>query len=140
MPTHVGEIELRTLHRALYPITDEVASHVARSGVRVGLVNVFVAHTSASVLITENADPDVLADLERWFSGAVRDGDAAFAHAAEGPDDMSAHIRSVLTSNSISVPIREGRMALGNWQGIFVWEHRFRAHRRTVLITVVGDR
>lgn len=140
MPTHVGEIELRTQHRGLYSITDEVASHVARSQIRVGLVNVFIAHTSASVLITENADPDVLADLERWFTDSVVDGDPRFAHSAEGPDDMSAHVRSVLTQTSISLPVRDGRLALGTWQGIFVWEHRFRAHRRTVLITVVGDR
>ena len=140
MATHVGEIELRTQHRGLYSITDEVAAHVARSGIRLGLVNVFVAHTSASLVITENADPDVLADLERWFADSVRDGDSRFAHDAEGPDDMSAHLRSVLTQTSVSVPVRDGQLALGVWQGIYVWEHRFRGHRRAVLITVVGDR
>ena len=133
----------RTLHvetpgREMVEITDEGRAAVADAKVTAGLVNVFVAHTSASVFINENADPDVRVDLERFLSDLVTDGDPRFVHTAEGPDDMSAHVRSVLTATQVSIPIRDGRMALGTWQGIYVWEHRFRAHRRRVELTVLG--
>ena len=99
----------------------------------------FVAHTSCGLVVSENADPDVRADLERWLTRLVSDGDALFAHDAEGPDDMAAHVRSVLTGVSLTLPVADGTLALGTWQGVFVWEHRTAPHRRTVRVTVTGE-
>jgi len=133
---HRETLEIRTPGRRLIEITSEIQAIVRRAGIEQGLCNVFIRHTSASLLITENADPDVLRDLETWMSGAVRDGDPRFRHTAEGPDDMSAHVRSLLTETSLTIPIAEGRPALGTWQGIFLWEHRNNPHPRTLLISV----
>jgi secondary thiamine-phosphate synthase enzyme len=112
---------------------------VARSGIALGLCHVFVAHTSAAVILCENADPDVRADLERWLARAVPDGDRAFVHTAEGPDDMPAHVRTVLTGSALSLPVEDGRLVLGTWQGIYLYEHRHHGHPRRVRVTVQGD-
>ena len=103
-----------------------------------GLCNVFLHHTSASLILCENADPDVRRDLESFMSRLVKDGDSLYVHDAEGPDDMPAHVRTVLTQNSINVPVREGQLALGTWQGLYLWEHRHAPHRRRVSVTVIG--
>jgi secondary thiamine-phosphate synthase enzyme len=103
-----------------------------------GLCTLFVHHTSASLVVCENADPDVRRDLEAWLSRAVPDGDALYRHTCEGPDDMPAHVRSALTATSLSIPVRGGRLDLGTWQGVYLYEHRHRGHRRRVSLTVVG--
>lgn len=108
------------------------------SNVNSGLCHVFIRHTSASLLITENADPDVRHDLERFMSRLAPDGDPAWIHSMEGPDDMPAHIRSVLTCSELTIPIREHRLALGTWQGAYLWEHRTRAHRRRIDVTIIS--
>lgn len=120
-------------------ITDEVHRCVTEAGLMTGLCNVFIQHTSASLLLNENADPAVLRDLEVFFSDLVPDGDPRFSHTAEGPDDMPAHVRAVLTASTLTVPVSAGRLALGTWQGIFLWEHRSAPHRRRLLVTLTGD-
>ena len=132
------EIELETRGRGTYDITSRVAEAVASSGVTAGLCHVFTTHTSASLMICENADPDVRRDLETFMQDLAPDGDPRFVHTAEGPDDMSAHVRSVLTHTNLTVPVQRGRLALGTWQGIYFWEHRLNPHRRRVLVTVQG--
>ena len=133
-----AEIEVETRGRATYEITARVADAVRAARVATGLCHVFVAHTSASLMICENADPDVRRDLETFMADLAPDGDPRFVHTAEGPDDMPAHLRSVLTQTELTIPIRAGRLALGTWQGVYLWEHRLSAHRRRVLITVQG--
>lgn len=128
-----------TRGRGFSDITAQVDNLVAESGVRIGIANIFTAHTSCSLLIGENADPAVRRDLERWFARAVPDGDALFEHDAEGPDDMPAHVRSVLTGVTLAVPVSDGQLQLGTWQGIYLWEHRTRAHQRKVVVTVLGQ-
>ncbi len=128
----------RTHGRGTYDITDDIAEAIRRSGVRTGLCHVFVQHTSASLIICENADPSVRDDLERFTARWVPDGDPLFAHDAEGPDDMPAHVRSVFTQTGLTVPVSDGRAALGTWQGVYLWEHRHHGHERRVLITVSG--
>jgi secondary thiamine-phosphate synthase enzyme len=130
------EIELQTRGRGSYEITEQVAGAVQSAGVGTGLCHVFTTHTSASLMICENADPAVRRDLETFMRDLAPDGDPRFVHTAEGPDDMSAHVRSVLTHTSLTVPVRNGQLALGTWQGIYLWEHRLQAHRRRVLVTV----
>jgi secondary thiamine-phosphate synthase enzyme len=115
-----------------------VADAVRESGVTAGLCHVFTTHTSASLMICENADPDVRRDLETFMRDLAPDGDPRFVHTAEGPDDMSAHVRSVLTDCNLTIPVTKGRLALGTWQGVYLWEHRLHAHRRRVLVTVQG--
>ena len=132
------EIGLDTRGRGSYEITSRVAEAVASSGVKTGLCHVFTTHTSASLMICENADPDVRRDLETFMQDLAPDGDPRFVHTAEGPDDMSAHVRSILTHTSLTVPVQEGRLALGTWQGIYFWEHRLHPHHRRVLVTVQG--
>src|SRR5262249_23561335 len=127
---HRGDLSIATKRRGTYDITRDVASIVTTSKARSGLATVFVHHTSASLIICENADPTVRSDLERYFGKLVPDGDPAYEHDAEGPDDMPAHIRSILTQPSISIPIEDGRLALGTWQGLYLWEHRTMAHTR----------
>ena len=131
-------LELATSGRATLEITDRVQHVVAASGVRDGLANVFVHHTSASLIVCENADPSVRRDLERFAVRLVADGDPMFEHSAEGPDDMPAHVRSVLTMTSVAVPVAGGRCDLGTWQGVYLWEHRHAAHTRRVSVTVMG--
>lgn len=125
--------------RGTYEITDRVQELVRGSGIRIGTCHVFQHHTSASLVITENADPSVRRDLETVLARLAPDGDPAYRHDLEGPDDMAAHIRNVLTSNDLTVPVSEGRCLLGTWQGIYLWEHRYGGHRRRVTVTVQGE-
>ena len=127
-----------TRGRGLLEITRAVADWVAGSGLRDGLLTLFVRHTSASLVIQENADPDVRGDLDRFFARLVPDGDALFRHRDEGPDDMPAHVRAALTAVQLSVPLVQGRLALGTWQGVYLWEHRLRPHRREVVLHLMG--
>jgi secondary thiamine-phosphate synthase enzyme len=127
-----------TRGRGFSEITRDVADLVAASGVQTGIAQVFTAHTSCSLLICENADPTVRGDLERWMARVVPDGDPMFRHEAEGPDDMPAHIRSILSGVSLTVPVGGGRLRLGTWQGIYLWEHRTHPHQRKVTVTVLG--
>jgi secondary thiamine-phosphate synthase enzyme len=128
-----------TAGRGLTEITTSVASWVASAGMRNGLLTVFIRHTSASLLIQENADPEVQRDLERFLARLVPDGDPLFEHTAEGRDDMPAHVRTALTSTQLSVPVMDGALALGTWQGIYVYEHRLRGHRREVVLHLLGE-
>lgn len=132
-------LTVRTPGRGMTGITDDVARWVRACGIGSGLLTVFIAHTSASLLIQENADPDVIADLERFWLRLVPDGDPLFAHAAEGPDDMPAHVRAALTATSLSIPVVGGQMALGTWQGIWLCEHRHRPHARRVVLQLIGS-
>ena len=130
-------LEVGTRGRALYEITSEVSQELRRSGLDEGMLHLMVRHTSASLLIQENADPDVRRDLDAFFARLVPDGDPLFRHTDEGPDDMSAHVRSVLTATSLTIPISGGHLALGTWQGIYLWEHRALPHRRRLTVTAM---
>lgn len=133
----IHTIELATPGRGFHEVSEALQNAVNQCGVRNGLCHLFLRHTSASLLITENADPDVRKDLENFMSRLVPDGDPAWIHSMEGPDDMPAHIRSVLTSSELTLPIRESRLALGTWQGVYLWEHRTRPHRRRIEISIL---
>lgn len=128
-----------TRGRGTYDVTEQIQAVVANSGVRAGLCHVFIHHTSASLMLCENADPTVRRDLETFLSRLVPDGDPDFQHTSEGPDDMPAHIRTVLTQSGLQIPVAQGRCALGTWQGIYVWEHRFQANHRRLTVTVLGE-
>ncbi len=134
-----GILPVPTRGRGLVEITRVANDWLAEAGAVTGLLTVFVRHTSASLLVQENADPEVLRDLERWFARAVPDGDPLFRHVEEGPDDMSAHVRGALTQTSIGIPVDGGAMRLGTWQGLFLWEHRHAPHAREVVLHYVGD-
>lgn len=138
MSAATHDLLIETHSRSTVDITADVQRAVREAGMERGLATVFVHHTSASLFINENADPDVRADLERFLSRLVPDGDAIYAHTDEGPDDMPAHVRAVLTATSLGVPVRDGRCDLGTWQGIYLWEHRHRGHQRKVSVTVIG--
>jgi secondary thiamine-phosphate synthase enzyme len=129
---------VETRGKGLYDITGEVSRIVLDSGIWTGLATVFIAHTSASLLIQENADAEVQRDLERFFARLVPDGDPLFRHVEEGPDDMPAHVRAALTQTSLGIPVKDGKLALGTWQGLYVFEHRNRSHQRTVLVHLLG--
>lgn len=131
-------ITVQTEGRATIDITREVEQILTAASIQTGLCHVFVHHTSASLIITENADSNVRRDLENYIAKLVQDGDPAYLHDQEGPDDMAAHIRSVLTQTEISIPITSRRLGLGTWQGLFLWEHRYQAHRRKITITLTG--
>jgi secondary thiamine-phosphate synthase enzyme len=133
---HQELLELRT-QKGLTDVTRRVAEVVENSGVQQGLCSVFIQHTSASLLIQENADPSVLRDLEKWLSDLAPES-RHWEHDDEGPDDMPAHARSAITRTSENLPIAGGRLALGTWQGLYVWEHRHRAHQRRLVVTIVG--
>jgi len=133
------ELTVSTRGRGLYNVTDEVASWIARNGFANGLVTLHLRHTSASLLIQENADPEVRADLERFFKRLVPDSDPLFAHTCEGDDDMPAHVRTALTTVNLSLPLRDGRLTLGTWQGIYLWEHRKAPHLRRLMLHFVGE-
>lgn len=135
---HQQTCVVATRGRGIYDITAEVAAAVASADCQLGLCHLFITHTSASLVISENADPAVLRDLERFMADLVPDGDTRFEHDAEGPDDMPAHVRSMLTQTALTVPVRDGRLQLGTWQGIYLWEHRSVAHERRVIVTVNG--
>jgi len=132
-------LSVATRGRGTYDITRDVAKIVGASGARLGLCTVFIHHTSASLIICENADPMVREDLERFASRLVPDGDPLFRHVDEGPDDMPAHVRSVLTQTSIGIPIVDARLALGTWQGLYLWEHRSAPHARKVTVMINGE-
>ncbi|MEJ2128844.1 MAG: secondary thiamine-phosphate synthase enzyme YjbQ [Woeseiaceae bacterium] len=136
--TAQSEIHVSTQGRGTYDLTSEVQAAVRDSGVDIGMCNVFVRHTSASLMLCENADPAVMRDLETFMSRIAPDGDPANTHVAEGPDDMPAHIRSIITHADLNLPVRGGRCDLGTWQGVYLWEHRHRPHRRKVTVTVTG--
>jgi secondary thiamine-phosphate synthase enzyme len=134
---HRDRLTIDTRGRGTYELTSQVQSIVERSGVDHGLCHVFVHHTSASLIVCENADPSVRQDLERFAARLVPDGDRLFRHDCEGPDDMPAHVRSILTLTSLSIPVENGRCDLGTWQGVFLWEHRTHPHRRRITVTVL---
>lgn len=133
---HQQTLQIATRGRGTYNITAKLQKAVADSGIQTGLCHVFVQHTSASLIVCENADPDVRADLENWLEKQVTDGDPAYAHSLEGADDMAAHIRSILTNMDLTVPVSQGRCALGTWQGVFLYEHRYHPQQRSVVVTV----
>jgi secondary thiamine-phosphate synthase enzyme len=135
---HQAELTVATSGRAIIDLTKDIAQRVRDAKIERGLCTVFVHHTSASLIISENADPDVHADLERFFTRLVPDGDKLFQHTAEGPDDMPSHVRSVLTQTSLGIPIKSGKLDLGVWQGIYLYEHRRAAHQRRISITILG--
>ncbi len=139
MKLHSAEISVETKGRGFTDLTARVQDAVASSGVARGTCTAFIEHTSASILITENADPDVRRDLESFFARLVKDGDPLFRHDAEGPDDMPSHVRAALTQTSIVMPIAGGRCALGTWQGLYLFEHRLAPHRRRVSLTIIGE-
>jgi secondary thiamine-phosphate synthase enzyme len=132
-------LDVATPGRGLVEITRQAAQWVGSTGIATGLLTVFIRHTSASLLIQENADPEVRRDLERFFARLVPDGDPLFEHRNEGPDDMPAHVRSALTQTQLAVPVIDRRLALGTWQGIYLYEHRRRPHTRTVVLHLIGD-
>jgi len=132
-------LRIATQGPGLYEVTNSVADWTARQGIATGLLTLYSRHTSASLVIQENADPQVMDDLQRFFRRLVPDGDPLFRHVAEGPDDMPAHVKSALTATSLSVPVGRGRPLLGTWQGIFLFEHRAHPHNREVTLHLVGE-
>jgi len=134
-----SSLQIKTGGRGMYLIKRDVEEQLTSSGIHTGIGLIFLHHTSASLVLCENADPEVQADMERFIARLVPDGDPIFRHIDEGPDDMPAHVRSILTSNSLSVPVSSGRFDLGIWQGIYLWEHRRTPHIRRITVTVFGD-
>ncbi len=132
-------LSVNTSPRKTHDITRDVQALVMKAGVETGLCHLFIKHTSASLILCENADPTVKADLERFMQSIVPDGDPMFAHDVEGPDDMPAHIRTIFTNVSLTIPITNGRCNLGTWQGIYLWEHRTSEHHRKVIVTINGE-
>ena len=133
------ELSVSTTGRGTYDLSADIQRVVASSGVTTGYCQVFIKHTSASLMLCENADPAVMNDLETFMQRQAPDGDPMFTHTAEGPDDMPAHVRSILTQSDLSVPVTKGRCALGTWQGIYLWEHRFAPHQRKIVLTINGE-
>ena len=130
-------ITIPTSGRGLVDITIHINEAVKSADVDIGLCHLFIQHTSASIIVSENADPDVLKDLETYMGSLVKDGDPGFAHTIEGPDDMSAHVRSVLTATGLSIPIAHGQLKLGQWQAVYLWEHRYSPKKRCITITII---
>lgn len=139
MPHYQRCLTVKTNGKSLQKITSQIQTIVAESRIKIGLCNVFLRHTSASLLIQENADPDVLKDLENFLSKLIPEGSEHYIHNTEGPDDMPAHIRTALTHTSEQIPIAQGRLLLGTWQGIYLWEHRQRNHSREVVVHITGE-
>jgi secondary thiamine-phosphate synthase enzyme len=139
MRQHIEEIAISTRGRGFYEITNQVEKIIREQKIDRGLATLHLQHTSASLLIQENADPEVRRDLERFFQRLIPDGDKLFRHTAEGEDDMPAHVRTALTAVNLSIPVQSGRMTLGTWQGIYLWEHRFEPHHRRVTIHLIGE-
>ena len=133
------EIKISTQGRGTYDLSQQVQQAVRSSGINTGLCHLFIRHTSASLIICENADPAVMRDLETFMQHRVPDGDPMFTHTSEGPDDMPAHVRSVLTQTDLNLPVTGGQCALGTWQGIYLWEHRLAPHQRKVMLTISGE-
>jgi len=136
---HQLEFHVETSGRGTYDLTRRVTDAVRESGIRTGMCHVFLRHTSASLMLCENADPAVMHDLEAFMSRLTPDGDPLYSHTAEGPDDMPAHVRTVLTHSDLNVPVRDGRCDLGTWQGIYLWEHRHASHQRRITVTISGE-
>jgi secondary thiamine-phosphate synthase enzyme len=134
-----GELQVQTRDKGLYDFTDQVASWLSGQGIATGLLTIFIQHTSASLTIQENADPDVIADMNDHFSRLAPEDNKLYRHTIEGADDMPAHIRTALTDTQLSIPVRKGRMALGTWQGLYVFEHRAASHSRSVVLHVIGE-
>jgi secondary thiamine-phosphate synthase enzyme len=132
-------IEISCPGRGLYDITRKTEKWVSETGIQQGILHLFIQHTSCSLLIQENADPEVQRDLERFFSRLIRDGDPMFRHRAEGVDDMPAHVRSALTATSLAIPVYQGRLALGIWQGVYVYEHRIHPMHRRIFLHLLGE-
>jgi secondary thiamine-phosphate synthase enzyme len=139
MRIHQSTLAIRTDGQATFEITQEIAAELTRSGLQRGVATIFCQHTSSSLVIMENADPSARHDLEAWMNRLVSESDQHFTHTAEGPDDMPSHIKMALTRTSEQVPFAEGRLLLGTWQGVFLWEHRRAPHTRRVLLTFVGE-
>ena len=139
MKAYQNKLTFATRGRGTTSITGAIREQVHLSGVTTGLCHVFLQHTSASLLLCENADPDVRTDLERYMARLVTDGDPIFEHTDEGPDDMSAHIRTMLSGSDLTLPVSNGRCDLGTWQGVYLWEHRTAGHRRRLVVTVSGE-
>ncbi len=137
--THQRTLHVETRGRGTYEITRKVEQVISEAGIETGICHIFTHHTSASLTLCENADPTVRQDLEHFMARLVPDGDPLFQHTLEGPDDMAAHIRSILSKMDLTVPVSGGRCALGTWQGIYLWEHRTHPHHRRVTVTVQGD-
>jgi secondary thiamine-phosphate synthase enzyme len=134
----IQTITIDTRGQGLHEFTMEVEAAVRKSGFQEGLCTLFIRHTSASLVIQENADPDVQRDLQAWMNRAVKEGDPLYTHTVEGPDDMPAHIKAALTATSLSIPIQDGHLALGTWQGVYLWEHRHHRSRRQVVVHIGG--
>ena len=139
MQQKTHQLSISTQGRKLYDITPQVIDWAKHSGLRTGLITLFIQHTSASLLINENYDRDVLMDLEAFFNRLVPDGDSLFTHTVEGPDDMPAHVRTALTQTHLSSPLLDGKAALGQWQGVFLYEHRHVASSRRVILHLIGE-
>ena len=139
MKQFTHRLQVATRGRGLYPITREIEHRAEGQGVRTGLLTVFIQHTSASLTIQENADPDVVRDLDEFFARIVPEDAEWYRHTVEGPDDMPAHIRAALTQTQLTIPLVDARLALGTWQGIYVFEHRSRPHRRSVVLHLAGE-
>jgi len=139
MQQKTDQITVSTQGRKLYDITPEVISWAKSCGIKTGMITLYIQHTSASLLINENYDHDVLVDMEAFFNRLVPDGDPLFIHTVEGPDDMPAHVRTALTQTHLSIPLLDGRAALGQWQGVFLYEHRHIAAKRRVLLHLIGE-
>ncbi len=135
----IKNISVKTLGQGLIEITSVIQDTVIKSHIRQGLCTLFIQHTSTSLTIQENADPSARHDLENWLNQLVPDNDPEFTHTSEGPDDMPSHIKAALTSTTLSIPIDGGKLALGTWQGIYLWEHRHHPHRRNIVIHILGD-
>lgn len=132
-------LEITTAGRGTHELTGQLQAMVGASGIRTGLAQLFLHHTSASLMLCENADPDVRRDLETFLARLVPDGDPAFRHTMEGPDDMPAHVRGMITGFELGFPVTDGRLALGTWQGIYLWEHRLRPHQRRMTLSIYGE-
>jgi secondary thiamine-phosphate synthase enzyme len=135
---HQESVELPARARGIHDVTREVRGVVSRAGIRAGLCSIYVQHTSASLVVQENADPAVRRDLERWAARIAPEDPRAYEHDAEGPDDMPAHLRAAMTRTEETIPVRDGELGLGTWQALYLWEHRRAAHARTLVVTVMG--
>jgi len=133
------KLHFSTSGRGTYNITKQITEAIEKSGVKSGICHLFIQHTSASLILCENADRTVREDLDAYMAKLVKDGDSLYKHNDEGPDDMAAHIRTILTQSSLSIPIQNGKCDLGIWQGIFLWEHRTHAHKRNIAVTIMGE-
>ena len=136
---HQQKLRFSTKGRGTYNITTQIADAIEKSGIKNGICNIFIQHTSASLILCENADKTVREDLETFMAKKVKDGDSMYKHRTEEPDDMAAHIRTVLTESSLTIPVEKGRCDLGIWQGIFLWEHRTNANKRNIAVTIMGE-